>query len=309
MGSTSASAVDGTGHEDEPLAAGADDDPDPPPSRADGFVGTGADDGGGVADRGGGVGRVGVGHDDGGCGRVGRGVGGGVGDGAVVVVDGGAGGVLVEPWPPGAPQPGPREEPDPFPELPDAPPPGPPATGAAAGAGTDAAGTPPPPSSPGPGSGARCARRSTCGPTGDAGSADVGPRSVIVGVAAAVGTTSGPCGVGVGVDTANRPPRPGVIASEVEVPVTVWKTAVLTAAAPMSDTPATAIRRRRTPLAPSPPVRRSHAAPAPPGSATPPPAPADAVLGSTVSSCRSRAASSRGGHGTRAPALGPGAVY
>jgi len=276
------------------------------------------DEGGGVVDRGGGVVRVGVGHDVGGCGRVGRDVGGVgrvVGDGAVVVVDVGPGGVLVVPWPPGAPQPGPWTEPGPRPELPPAPPSGRTGTGAAAGAGppaagTDAAGTDAAetaPSSPGPGSGARCARRSTCGPAGGAGTGDAGPRSVIVGVAAAVGTTTGPCGVGV--DTANRPPRPGAIASEVEVPVTVWKTAVLTAAAPMSDTPATATRRRRTPVAPSPPVRRSHAAPDPSGPATPPPAPADAVLGSTVSSCCSRAASPRGGHGTRAPALGLGAVY
>jgi hypothetical protein len=124
-----------------------------------------------------------------------------------------------------------------------------------------------------------------------------------------VESTAGPCGVGV--EDVNRLPRPGAIASDVEVPVTVWKTAVLTAAAPMIDTPATATRRRRAPLPLEPPASRIQAAPPAAGPTTPPPpAPAGTVLGSTVSSyCSRTAAARKGGHDTRAPALGPGAVY
>jgi hypothetical protein len=280
---------------------------------------------GGVEALGGGVGRVGrggVGTDVGGCGRVDRG--GGVGrveGGVVVVVDAGGavvGRVGVEPRTPGAPgheELPPREGPG-FVPAPPAAGTGPvaPVPAGVTGAGTDAAGaarTAPPPSSPGPGRGARCARRSTCGPDSGARGTDDGPRSAITGVATPVGSTAGPWGVGV--EDANRLPRPGAIASEVEVPVTVWKTAVLTAAAPMIETPTTATRRRRAPL-PLPlesPTSRIQAAPPAAGPTTPPPpAPADTVLGSTVSSCCSRtAASPGGGHDTRAPALGPGAVY
>jgi hypothetical protein len=289
-------------------------DPDGGVAGTDGGVGT--VDAGGVVDLGGGVGwdgGVGVGTVVGGCGRVGRGGGGvgrvvevgGVDGGGVVVV--GRGGVVVVgrgvvgPRTPGAPgDEEPRDGPGPAPAPPAA------ATGTAgplptgaAGAGTDAAGaagSASPPSSPGPGSGARCARRSTCGPDSGAAGTDDGPRSAITGVTTRVGSTAGPCGVGV--EDANRLPRVGAIAREVEVPVTVWKTAVLTAAAPMIDTPATATRRRRAPSPLEPPTSRIRAAPP------------TAVLGSTVSSCCSRtAASPGGGHGTRAPALGPGAVY
>jgi hypothetical protein len=240
----------------------------------------------------------------------------------VVVDAGGAvvGRVGVEPRTPGAPgheELPPREGPG-FVPAPPAAGTGPvaPVPAGVTGAGTNAAGaarTAPPPSSPGPGRGARCARRSTCGPDSGARGTDDGPRSAITGVATPVGSTAGPGGVGV--EDANRLPRPGAIASEVEVPVTVWKTAVLTAAAPMIETPTTATRRRRAPLPlPLPlesPTSRIQAAPPAAGPTTPPPpAPADTVLGSTVSSCCSRtAASPGGGHDTRAPALGPGAVY
>lgn len=122
-------------------------------------------------------------------------------------------------------------------------------------------------------------------------------------------TTAGPWGVGVEA-LANNPPRPGVIASEVEVPVTVWKTAVLTAAAPMRDTPATATRRRRDPDPSSVAVRRTHAAAAARGSTNKPPtpavagvAPADAVLGSTQCLLLLRRTCSPTGHDTRTPAL------
>ncbi|MDL5156794.1 hypothetical protein [Actinomycetospora termitidis] len=121
------------------------------------------------------------------------------------------------------------------PEPPDPP-------GAAAGAAAEDR----EPRSPGPASGPRAAARSTCVGVGDV--ADVPgagrPRSVMTGAAGAIGAAIGPCGVGVDV-VPKKAPSSLVIASEVEVPVTVWNTAVLTAAAPMSDTPATAIRRRR----------------------------------------------------------------
>lgn len=116
-----------------------------------------------------------------------------------------------------------------------------------------------------------------------------------MGATGLVGATAGPSGVGL--ETANRAPSPGAIASEVEVPVTVWNTAVLTAAAPITETPATANRRRRA--APSPSVSRIHAAPS------------DAALGSTqvLLPLPHRRLPGEETHGARAPAQGPGAVY
>jgi hypothetical protein len=119
-------------------------------------------------------------------------------------------------------------------------------------------------------------------------------------IAGAAGATAGPSGVGV-CTPAKSAPSPGVIASEVEVPVTVWKTAVLTAAAPMSDTPATATRRRRAP-GPSSAVSRTHVGP---GSAVPPSnhAPADTGLASTVGSPSLRPLRGASDHDTWTPAL------
>lgn len=239
-------------------------------------------------------------------------VGGRVVDGGVgrVVVVGGAdvgvvvvGRVVVEPpgaAPPGAAPPGAAP---PGAEPPGAAPTGPAPAGApAAGApdppagpaatGATAAGTPiPAASSPGPGSGPRCACRSTCVAVVGATTTGTGPRSVIAGAARPVGRTArawdvGPWGAGVE-EPANSAPSPGVIASEVEVPATVWNTAVLSAAAPISDTPATATRRRRAPGPSSTAVSPTHGDPAgatPPNST--PSTPAPDVLAPTHSSCR-----------------------
>ena len=98
----------------------------------------------------------------------------------------------------------------------------------------------------GPGSGPWLARRSTCGVVGSAAGLVGTPRSVIAGADTGSAAAIGPWGVGKDAVPPSTDASSGTMASEVEVPVTVWNTAVLTAAAPMRETPTTATRRRRS---------------------------------------------------------------